>query len=168
MKPFFMDLLKSIGVYLLIVVGGTFCFLTVAPVFGYVPYSDRPGPGWYGKFPALSWTQFWHGAVDMFDWALLLVPYAVVAGLILFTVARLLERFRTPRVAVAIVCAVVGWIGSGYVVMAIGWYIAIGGVAVDLAAALGLVYGGFLLPRRRARTKAAPPTTTSTDGAETA
>ncbi len=150
MKRLLLDLLKSIGLYLLVVVGGSLCFLSLAPLFGYLPYSDRPGPGWIGKFPAIGWADFWHGVVNMFGWALLLLPYATVAGLIVFTVARLLERVKTPRVIVAIVAALVAAFASGYVVLAIGWYIAIAEAPVDFASVLGLIFGGFLLPKSRA------------------
>jgi hypothetical protein len=149
-KGLVLDLLRSVGLYLLVVVGGSFCFLTLAPVFGYLPYSDRPGPGWIGRFPAIGWAAFWHGVAYMSSWALLLVPYAAAAGLIVFALARLLERVRTPRVVVAIVAALVAAFASGYVVLAIGWYIAIADAPVNLACVLGLVFGGFLLPKSRA------------------
>jgi len=119
-------------------------------VFGYLPYSDRRGPGWIGKFPAIGWADFWHGVGFMFGWALLLVPYAIVAGLIVFALARLLERFKVPRLVVAIVAALLAGFVSGYIVLGIGWYIAIAGAPVYFAAVLGLIYGGCLLPRSRA------------------
>ena len=155
-KAFLLDLLRSIGLYVLIVVGGSLCFLCVAPMFGYLPYSDRPGPGWYGKFPALSWAAFWDGVVSMFDWALLLVPYALVAGLIVFAVARLLERFKAPRVLVAVVGALLAGFVSGYIVLAIGWYIAIAEAPVYFAIVLGLVFGVFLLPSARRNSAESP------------
>ena len=148
-KRLFLDLLKSIGLYLLVVVGGSFCFLSVAPVFGYLPYSDRPGPGWFGRVPAIGWAEFWRGAVFMLGWVALLLPYAIVAGLIVFAIARLLERFRTPRAVVAIISGLLSGFVSGYIVLGIGWYIAISEVAVDVASVLGLMFGGLLLPRRR-------------------
>ena len=147
MKKLLIDLLRSVGLYVLLIVGGSFVFLTLAPVFGYLPYSDRPGPGWIGKFPAIGWADFWHTAQNMFGWALLLVPYAIVAGLIIFSVARLLERFRTPRIAVALVAAVLAGLVSEHIVLGIGWYIAIAQAPGYVAMALGLMYGGFLLPR---------------------
>ncbi len=146
MKKVLLDLLRSIGLYILVVVGGSLCFLSLAPVFGYLPYSDRPGPGWIGKFPAIGWADFWHSIDFLLGWALLLVPYASVAGLIVFTVARLLERFKTPRVVVAIVAALLAGFVSGYIVLGIGWYIAIADAPVYFAIVLGLIFGGFLLP----------------------
>ena len=147
MKRLLIDLLRSVGLYVLLIVGGSFLFLCLAPVFGYLPYSDRPGPGWIGKFPAIGWADFRNTVEYMLGWALLLLPYAIVAGLIVFSVARLLERFRTPRIAVALVAAVVAGLVSEHIVLGIGWYIAIARAPGYVAMALGLIYGGLLLPR---------------------
>lgn len=149
MKSLSLDLLRSIGLYVLLVVGGSLCFLSLAPVFGDLPYSDRPGAGWIGRFPAIGWADFWHGIVFMFNWALLLVLYALVAGLIVFAVARLLERVKTARIVVAIVAAVLAGFVRGYIVLGIGWYIAIADAPVYWAIALGLIYGGLLLSKSR-------------------
>ena len=147
MKRLLIDLLRSVGLYVLLVVGGSFLFLSLSPVFGYLPYSDRPGPGWIGKFPAIGWADFWHAVDFLSSWVLLLIPYAIVAGAIVFTVARLLERFRAPRIVVAIVAAVLAALASEHVVLGIGWHIAIAQAPGYVAMALGLIYGGFLLPR---------------------
>ena len=156
MKKFVIDLLKSTGLYLVVVVGGVLSFLSLAPVFGYLPYSDRPGPGWFGRFPAVSWGDFWRGAGFHLGWSVLLLPYAAISGLILFLVVRVLERFRTPRVIVAIVGALVGGFVSGYIVLGIGWYIAIAAPPVYVAMVLGLIFGAWLLPRKRVRVDALP------------
>ena len=150
MKKWLLDLLRSIVLYLLLIVGGSLCFLSLAPVFGYLPYSDRPGPGWIGRFPGVGWADFWHGVVFMSGWALLLTPYAIVAGLVVFGITRLLERFKTPRTVVAVVAASLAGFVSGYIVLGIGWYIAIAAAPVYFAAALGLLYGAVVLPRSRA------------------
>jgi len=148
MTRFAIDLVKMVGLYLLVVVGGVLAFLSLAPVFGYLPYSDRPGPGWYGRFPAITWSQFWHGASSCFGWSLLLLPYAAVCGLALFLVIRVLERFRTSHFVVAVVGALLGGLVSGYVVLGIGWYIAIAAAPVWVAMMLGLLFGAWLLPTR--------------------
>lgn len=49
---------KSLALYLLGAVGGTVTFLSLAPVVGYLPYSDRPGPGCLGSFSAVNWHEF--------------------------------------------------------------------------------------------------------------
>ena len=149
-KSWLFDLLRSVGLYLAVVLGGTVCFLSLAPVFGYLPYSDRPGPGWIGKFPAIGWANFWHNALYMFEWAVLLIPLASITGLIMFSIARILEGFGTPRTIVAVVGGLLAGLASGYIVLGVGWYIAIAAAPVYFAAVLGLIYGSVLLPRRRA------------------
>ena len=148
MRRLVVDLLKSLGLYLLLVVGGVFCFLSLSPVFGYLAYSDRPGPGWH-RTPPVTWRVFWGIVVFLFGWLTLLLPYAIVAGLILYTLTRLLERVRVPRPAVAVVAAVLAALVSGYLVNAIGWYIAIAESPVYFAMVFGALFGGLLLPRRR-------------------
>lgn len=148
MKRIAIDLLKTVGLYLLVVGGGVLGFLVFAPVFGYLPYSDRPGPGWFGRFPAVSWGDFWNGASFHLGWSLLLAPYAVVSGLLLFIVARVLERFHIPRLVVAVVGAFLAAFVSGYTVLGIGWYIAIAAPPVYAAMILGILYGAWLLPKR--------------------
>jgi hypothetical protein len=151
MKNLAADVLKTVGLYLVVVVGGVLSFLSLAPVFGYLPYSDRPGPGWFGRFPAVSWAEFWRGASFHFGWSVLLLPYAAISGLMLLLVVRVLERFRTPRVLVAVVGALFGGFVSGYIVLGIGWYIAIAAAPVYVAMVLGFIFGAWLLPRKRAR-----------------
>ena len=80
---------------------------------------------------------------------MLLAPYAVVAGLIVFILVRALECVRTPRLIVALVCAVISAFLSGYLVLAFGWYIAIDAPPVYFAMLMGLLFGGLLLPKRR-------------------
>jgi hypothetical protein len=57
---------------------------------------------------------------------------------------------RTPRVAVAIVCAVVSVFLTGYLMLAAGWIIALGPVAFYFSLLLAVLFGGILLPKRRA------------------
>lgn len=143
------DLVKSVGLYLAVIVGGVFTFLTLAPVFGYAPYGDRPGTGWYGRFPATTWHSFWNGVQFLSGWTTMLALYAAIVGIVLVGITRLLERLRLPRIAVAVVAALLSGFASGYVVLAIGWYIAIADSAVNFAVVLGIVYGGWLLPKSR-------------------
>jgi len=142
-------MVQSLSLYLLVVVGGVLCFLSLAPVIGYIPYSDRPGPGWYGR-PQVTWSEFWRHLLFLLSWATLLLPYAIAVGIVLYIVTRLLERIRIPRIAVAIVAALLTGFASGYIVAGIGWYIALGDPPVVFAMLLGAAFGGWLLPRKRA------------------
>jgi hypothetical protein len=145
------DLLKMVGLYLAIVVGGLLGFLSLAPVFGYLPYSDRPGPGWFGQSPAVSMSEFLRGVGFQLGWSALLLPNAALSGLALFVVVRALEHFRTPPWIIAVVGALLGGVVSGYMVLGIGWYIAMAAAPVYFAAVLGLLFGALLLPRKGVR-----------------
>ena len=148
---FFLDLVKTVGLYLLVVIGGTVAFLSLAPVFGYLPYSDRPGPGWYGRFPAISWAEFIETVWYMLDWAKLFIWQSSFCALLIFLLARGLELVRTPRIAVAIVCAVVSVFFTGFLILAAGWYIAIGAAPFYFAIFLAVVFGALLVPKRRVK-----------------
>lgn len=137
----------SVAVYLGVVVGGVTLFLVIAPVVGYLPYSDRPGPGWYGTFPALGWSEFWSNAGTMLEYGLffatIMSQFAVVAVL----VVRGMERVgRSPFVIRSVAAALVGAI-SLYGIAGVGWYVSLGAPAVLLGCALGIFTGGCLLPR---------------------
>jgi hypothetical protein len=147
----FFDLLKSVGLYLLVVIGGTVAFLSLAPVFGYLPYSDRPGPGWYGRFPAISWAEFIDTVRYMLGWAKLFIWQASFFALIIFLLARGLELVRTPRFVVAIICAVVSVFLTGLLMLAAGWYISIGAAPFYFAILLSVVFGALLVPKRPVR-----------------
>jgi hypothetical protein len=145
---FFLDLVKSVGLYVLVVIGGTVAFLSLAPIFGYLPYSDRPGPGWNGRFPAISWAEFVETVKFMLDWAKLFIWQAVVFALLIFLLARGLELVRTPRFAVAIICAVVSVFFTGFLMLAAGWYISLGAATFYFSILLAIVFGALLLPKR--------------------
>ena len=148
---FVFDLVKSVGLYVVIVIGGTICFLCLAPVVGYLPYSDRPGPGWYGSFPAINWAEFIETVRFMLSWAELFIWQAILFALLIFLLARSLELIRTPRFVVAIVCAVVSVFLTGFLILAAGWYISLGAAPFYFAILLALVFGGLLIPKRRIR-----------------
>lgn len=149
---FLLDLVKSVVLYMLVVIGGTVAFLCLAPVFGYLPYSDRPGPGWYGRFPAISWSEFIENGRFMLDWAGLFIWQAVLCALVIFFLARGLELVRTPRIAVAVVCTIVCVFFTGFLILAAGWYISIGAAPFYLSILLAVLFGALLLPKRRVKT----------------
>ena len=43
---FFLDWIKSLGLYAAIVSAGTLLFMVGSSIVGYLAYSDRPGAGW--------------------------------------------------------------------------------------------------------------------------
>jgi hypothetical protein len=144
MKRLIRDVLRAIALYLAVVVGGTVSFLCVAPVLGY------QGRGEFGR-ARVTWRAFSESALLVLGWAVLLVPYAIVVALVLFISARLLEKLRTPYIAVAAASGLLAGLASGYVVLGIGWYINIDEFAVYFALILGVVYGVGVLPRGQRR-----------------
>jgi len=150
------DFLKIIGKYLLLVVGGTTLFLILSPVAGYVPYSDRPGPGWHGKPFEITWRGFLGNAGDMLGFGIFLSLYAVFSAAILYILVRLLEKFCVHKVAVAAISAILSGLLSSYILAAIGWYIAIGFAAIIVSLILGIIFGVFVLPKNRIIAQKAP------------
>lgn len=143
------DLLKTIGKYLLIVVGGTILFLILSPVVGYVPYSDRPGPGWHGKPFEITWEGFVGNARDMFGFGIFLSLYAIFIATILYAVVCLLGRFHVHKTVVITITAILSGFLSSYIVAGIGWYIAIGFPAIIVSLVGGIIFGVFILPKNR-------------------
>jgi len=143
---------KIVGKYLVIVVGGTTLFLILSPLSGYLPYSDRPGPGWHSEPFHMTLSDFIGNAQFMLSWALFLSLYAIAIGLILLGLARLLEHFRLNRIAVSIICSVISGFLSAYIVLGIGWYIAISSAAINVSLVLGLIFGAFVLPKKNRAT----------------
>jgi hypothetical protein len=149
LKYFLFRLVIPVALYVLIVIGGTIAFLCIAPVFGYLGYSDRPGPGWFGRFPAIGWSEFRENAVFMLQWATLFLWHSLFFGLLIVLLARGLELVRTPRIAVAIACALVSVFLTGYLMLAAGWIIALGPVPFYISLLLAVLFGAILLPKRR-------------------
>jgi MFS family permease len=123
--------------------GGSFLLLVVVSVIGYLPYSDRPGPGWYGgHLPNLheiayygSWAAFFVG------------PFALIWGVLLFVFVRTLGWFAAPKWFVRTISAVFASFVSLLGLTAAGWYIALSAVVVYGGAAVGAIFGGWVLPR---------------------
>jgi len=147
LRRFLVDLGKTAGTYLLVVGGGTLALLLATTFIGYLPYSDRPGPGWYGLRVGITLGE----VSFLVSWAIFLVIPAAVIGAMLFISAQLLLWIRTPRWLIATLGAAASALLSLILVAATGWIIAIGAVPVYGAALLGGVYGGWLLPNQAAQ-----------------
>jgi len=143
-----LDLFRSSWRYLALVLGGTSLFLVAAPVVGYLPYGDRPGPGWYGLLAGASFNRLIRSFSLVFGWALLAVPSSLFAILPLHSAVRLLEWAGFPRPLNASVGALVGAFGTLYVVLGMGWYIALDSYTPLLSALLGAIFGAWIVPRR--------------------
>lgn len=149
---------KSAALLVLWVVGGFWVFLTVAPVFGYLPYSDRPGAGWWGRFPALSLGEAMVNAWKMLEYAaffaVLFVVGAFVCVILVDSLADRITSEPLKRTLTGLIAAAITW----YSIAGIGWYIALGEPAVWFAAALGALAGAWWLPNRSRESPRRPPT----------
>jgi hypothetical protein len=138
---FLFDWAKSLGLFVVVVATGTFLFLVSSTIVGFLPYSDRPGPGWgRGAFS-------WHEVGFFVGWLPLLIYPLLFLGLSLFPFVRLLGWFRAPRWLLRVFGTVFSGLSAFVAVMAAGWYIAISQYPVYAGALSGIVYGAILLPR---------------------
>jgi len=136
------DFVKSIGLYVLAVTGSALIALVVSGLIGYLPYSDRPGPGWQAR----GWISV--GEIGFYlGWLKLLVPYCLFLGLLFSAFARFLRWFRTPRWLIGLLAAPVCGFLTTFLVLGFGWYIALSGSIALFVGVVGLLFGGFVLPR---------------------
>ena len=108
---------------------------------GYLPYSDRPGPGWQtARLPTLEEIRFLAG----FAW--LLLPSSATYGLIFSASAIALGFCAVPRWGLRILAVPLAFVASGLMMAAAGWLIAISSVGIYIAAGCGALWGFFLFP----------------------
>ncbi|MGA7155201.1 MAG: hypothetical protein WBY53_00035 [Acidobacteriaceae bacterium] len=122
---------------------GTSVVLLVSSCFGYLPYSDRPGPGWWGRVHWPSWAE----AGNYLGFAPWFAYFCLFFGLGLFGLCLVLGVASTPRWLNRIVGGVIAAAAAGLAVMSAGWYLALAAIGPDAAVVLGLTYGVFLFPR---------------------
>ncbi|SRR6266568_2720746 len=148
MKRFLKDVLRSTLIYELITFGGLTLFLILASLFGYLPYSDRPGPGWYGRFPALGWSEFWSSAGHMISigafFAVIALQFAVPCALLIVAAHRLVRWPAVVYAAGVLLSAAVTF----YLMPALGWYVALGAPAMWVGIVLGALAGYLFVPLR--------------------
>jgi hypothetical protein len=133
---------------------GTSLVLLVSSCIGYLPYSDRPGLGWWGKPHFPSWTE----ASTYIGFAPWFAYGCLYFGLGLFVLSLALGIASTPRRLNRLIGGFIAAIAAMFAVAAAGWYLALAAVGPYSALALGLLYGIFIFPRFvRPRT---PPTAT--------
>ena len=122
---------------------GTSFVLFVCSCLGYLPYSDRPGPGWWGQVHWPSWAEF----VTYIGWAPWFAYSCLYFGLGLFGLCIALGVASTPRWLNRLLGGVIAAAAAGLAVMGAGWILALAAIGPDAAVVLGLLYGVFLFPR---------------------
>ena len=142
------DLVRSTALYLAVVVGGLTTFLILSPLAGYLPYSDRPGAGWFGRFPAIGWTEFWSNTWQMLGFGAFIALLIAIGGMVSVVCIRAIERARAPLWTVRAVGGLITGVITGYFVLGAGWYLALSQAGVVVAVILGGIAGAFVLPHR--------------------
>lgn len=136
---------KTVGIFSLLVSTSTVLLLLGASALGYLPYSDRPGPGWGNvapHLPGLNELGYFSG------WAaILLLPICYFFGSLLFVFLVGLGWLKAPvwlvRAAAGVSCAGLSILS----VAAAGWYIAIAAFVPSSVGIFGLIFGALALPR---------------------
>lgn len=150
MKRFLLDFLRSAGIYELVTYGGLTLFLALAPLVGYLPYSDRPGPGWYGHFPALGWSAFWGNAGQMAGFglffAILALQFALPCAVCVVVADRYLRRRWLSRLIAILLFGAI----TLYIMPAAGWYISLGAPSIWIGSGLGSLGGFLAAPKQKA------------------
>jgi hypothetical protein len=109
---------------------------------GYLPYSDRPGPGWQmPHLPAVEELQFF------VSFASLLLKGTAFYGLIFAAAGWVLGFCLLPRWGLRVLAAPTAFLASGLMMAAGGWMIAISSMGVYTAAGCGALWGVFVFPR---------------------
>ena len=115
--------------------------LVVINSIGYLPYSDRPGPGWQAPhLPTFQELSFFAG------FAVLLFPATALYGSFFALGAGILGFCRLPRWALRVVAVVPAFLGGGLLMAGIGWFIAISAVGVYVAAGCAGLWGLLIFP----------------------
>ena len=116
--------------------------LGVIDSIGYLPYSDRPGPGWQmPHLPTGQELQFFAG------FAFLLLNGTAFYGLIFSVAGLILGLCSLPRWALRVLATPTAFLASGLMMAAGGWMIAISSIGVHTAAGCGALWGLFVFPR---------------------
>ncbi|HEV8264051.1 MAG TPA: hypothetical protein VGQ06_03810 [Gemmatimonadales bacterium] len=134
------DYVIAVGSYVGLVALGLALTLTISSAVGYLPYSDRPGPGWTEPSFSLGQVRFY------MQWsALLLVPSAIY-GTVVFAYLRVLRVFDAPLAIMRVVGALSAGFAALVLAAGVGWYIAMTAFPALVAAGLGAGWGAVLLP----------------------
>jgi hypothetical protein len=122
---------------------GTSCVLLAASIVGYLPYSDRPGPGWWGRvhLPSLAEIGVYLGFAPWFAY------FCLIFGLGIFLLSLVLGIASTPKWLSRVLGGLISAVAAGLAVAGAGWYLALAEIGPDVALMFGLLYGICLFPR---------------------
>ena len=108
---------------------------------GYLPYSDRPGPGWQmPHLPTGDELRFFVGFASR------LLGATAFYGLIFAAAGLVLGFCLLPRWALRVLAAPTAFLTGGLIMAAGGWMIAISSMGIYAAAGCGALWGLFVFP----------------------
>lgn len=142
LKENLLNFVKHLLWGVMIILGGLFLYMTLIQAIGYLPYSDRPGSGWYKDEFSLTWNEIEY--IWGFIWFLGI--YISVELIIVYFLFRLFRLIGYNRVVFAILGGLIIGFLSLYTTFGIGWYIAIDSSSVICSGILGIIYGSTLFP----------------------
>lgn len=119
--------------------------LLVSSAVGYLPYSDRPGPGWGNiprHLPGLDEIKYFSGWAFFF-----LLPTCYFFGSLLFIFMAWIRWLNTPTWLARVLGGLFGYGFTALAVAGAGWYIAISPFIGNGVALMGLLFGILVLPR---------------------
>ena len=118
-------------------------YMVVVQTIGYLPYSDRPGPGWYKQELSINLDQIKY--IWGFIWFLGI--YVLAELVIVYGLFRLFRLIGFNRIVYAVLGGLIIGFLTLYNTMGIGWYIAIDTSSVFAGGILGIIYGSTLFPK---------------------
>lgn len=134
--------LGTVLLFPLLVALGTSTTLLVASCIGYLSYSDRPGPGWYGPRHWPTWQEI----LTYFGFAPWFAYFCLFFGLGLLGLSLILSFASSPKWLNRILGGVFSLLSAGLAVMGAGWYIALSSLGAYASLLFGLIYGVFVFP----------------------
>jgi hypothetical protein len=135
---------KILWIYAAIVSVSAVLILLISSAVGYLPYSDRPGPGWSHispHVPAFEEIRYFSG------WAVLLLPMCFFNGSLLFVFMAWLKWLSAPAWLARILGGLFSAAFGILAVAAAGWYIAISASVSNVVGIVCLLFGLCVLPR---------------------
>jgi len=122
---------------------GTSGILLASSCIGYLPYSDRPGPGWRSQAHWPTWGEI----ATYFGFAPWFAYFCLFFGLGLFGLSIVLGFASVPRWLSRILGAILSAAAALLSIASAGWYLALAPIGPDIAGVFGLLYGLFFFPR---------------------
>ena len=125
---------------------------------GYIPYGDRPQPGFHPITGPITWSAFRAFVLDQLGYglyfALMTAPGAVVCAIVIRALELIPDRPALVRIVGGVVCAIV----TGFSMLIVAGTINMAIPPWLFSIVLGALAGAWAMPRRRVSSAAAVAT----------